>query len=122
MIRHALPRAVAAMALFGLLAATAGPLSAQPAANPKKVLSFTDYDAWRSAGGMTLSRDGQYVAYVVGTDTDAEAVVRHVASGKEHRFPRGGASGFASSPKFAPDGKRAFLPLTPTRFELETAR
>src|SRR4051812_2303878 len=92
MLRHALPRAVAALTLFGLLVASAGSLSAQPAS--KKVLTFADYDIWRSATGATLSRDGQYVAYLISAErTDGEAVVRHVPSGKEFRFARGGSSG-----------------------------
>src|SRR5262245_52806438 len=88
MLRHAFPRAVAALALFGLLVASANTLSAQPAAaEKKKVLTFADYDIWRTASGVTLSRDGQYVAYIVGAEgSDAEAVVRHIPSGKEHRF------------------------------------
>ena len=109
MPRHALPRAVAALALFGLLAASATTLSAQPAAEKKaekkKVLSFADYDVWRTATGVTLSRDGQYVAYVVAAEgADGEAVVRHVASGKEFRFPRGGSGwGWAAArPRASP--------------------
>ena len=136
MLRHALPRvrAVAALALFGLLVA-AGQLSAQPTTN-KKVLTFADYDIWRSATGVTLSRDGQYVAYLLGSEgTDGEAVVRNIASGKEYRFTRGAtSSGIAAgalpgapapagpAPKFAPDSKRVFLPLTPTKAQLEKAK
>ena len=119
---HPLARAVAAITLFGLLASAAGQVSAQPAAN-KKVLTFADYDIWRSASGVTLSRDGQYVAYLVGAEgTDGEAIVRHVASGKEFRFARGATGAFAAAPKFAPDSKRVLLPLTPTKGELEKAK
>ncbi len=128
MPRHALPRAVAALALFGLIAATAGPLAAQPAAN-KKVLTFADYDIWRTASGVALSRDGTHVAYLVGSDaTDGEAVVRHVASGKEFRFARGtpvvtkDGKVVYGTPKFTPDGKRVLLPLTATKAELEKAK
>jgi dipeptidyl aminopeptidase/acylaminoacyl peptidase len=152
MLRHALPRAraVAALTLFGLLFA-AGQLSAQPPTKPgggsgepaggspakKKVLTFADYDIWRAATGVMISRDGQYVAYLVGSEgTDAEAVVRHVPSGKEHRFTRGPLPGPGlpgtvlpggvltpgAAPKFAPDSKRVFLPITPTKTELEKAK
>ena len=128
MLRHALPRAAAAIALFGLIAATAGPLAAQPAPT-KKVLTFADYDIWRTAAGVTLSRDGTYVAYLVGSEAaEGEAVVRNVATGKELRFPRGipttlpnGAVVYGT-PKFTPDGKRVLLPLTVTKTELEKAK
>ncbi len=118
------PRALAALTLFGLLVASAGPVSAQPA--EKKTLTFAEYDIWRSASGVTLSRDGQHVAYLLGADGgDGEAVVRHTASGKEYRFARGSASGFAglgTAPRFTPDGKKVLLPLTPTKGELEKAK
>ncbi len=124
--RHAIRfRAVAAIGLFGLIA-TAIPtqLAAQPAPANKKVLSFTDYDIWRTASGMTLSRDGQFVAYLVGSEnTDAEAIVRNVGSGKEFRFPRGSTSAFGGgAPRFTPDSKRVLLPLTPTKSALEKAK
>jgi dipeptidyl aminopeptidase/acylaminoacyl peptidase len=114
------PRAIAALALLALLAATGGPLAAQPA--KKKTLTFADYDIWRSAGGVTLSRDGQYVAYVVASEKEGEAVVRNVATGKEYRFARGGSGAAGSSPRFTPDSKRVLLPLTPTKAELDKAK
>lgn len=115
-----LPRAALAVALFGLIVATAGPLSAQPT---KKVLTFADYDVWSATGGVVLSRDGQYVAYLMGSEgKDGEAVVRHVASGKEYRFPRGTVTAFTTRPQFAPDSKRVFLPLSPTKGDLDKAK
>lgn len=120
MIRHALPRAVAALALFGLIVASAGPLSAQP--TQKKVLTFKDYDIWRSAGGVSLSRDGRYIAYLVGVEgADGAAVVRQVASGNEATFACGPIS-LGSAPRFTPDSKRVLLPLTPTKAETEKAK
>src|SRR5579883_1352091 len=120
MIRHALPRTVATLALFGLIVASAGPLSAQPA--QKKVLTFKDYDIWRSASAVTLSRDGRYIAYLVGVEgADGTAVVRHVASGKEITFTCGPIN-LGSSPKFTPDSKRVLLPLTPTKAESAKAK
>ncbi len=126
MLRFAYPRSrgIAAIALFGLLVASAGPLSAQP--TNKKVLTYAEYDIWRTASGVTLSRNGQYVAYLIGSEgADGEVVVRHVASGKEFKFPRGAATGFAAlgtSPRFTPDSKKVLIPLTPTRAELEKAK
>ena len=126
MLRFAYPRSrgIAAIALFGLLVASAGPLSAQPV--NKKTLTYAEYDIWRTASGVTLSRNGQYVAYLVGSESaDGEVIVRHVASGKEFKFPRGAATGFASlgtAPRFTPDSKKVLLPLTPTKAELDKAK
>ncbi len=123
-IDRALARVFAIASVFALIAASAPPVAAQPA--NKKVLSFADYDIWRTASGISLSRDGKYVAYLVGSEgADGEAVVRHVASGKEFRFPRGAATGVAAlgtSPRFSPDGKRVLLPLSPTKAEIEKAK
>jgi dipeptidyl aminopeptidase/acylaminoacyl peptidase len=113
-------RAIAGIGLVLLLAATAGPLSAQPPA--KKVLTFAESDIWRTASPPVLSPDGAYAAYSVWPgEGDGESVVRHVASGKEYKFPRGGGAAFAG-PKFTPDGKRVLLPLTPTKAELDKAK
>lgn len=128
MLRHALSRAVAALALFGLLVASANTLTAQPT-EKKKVLTFTDYDIWRTASGVTLSRDGQHVAYLVGTGGgEGEAIVRNVASGKEFRFERGapvllpnGAIVYGQ-PRFTPDGKRVLFPLSPAKAEIDKAK
>ncbi len=118
-------RAFAAISLFGLLVANAGPLTAQPAV-AKKTLTFAEYDIWRTASGVTLSRDGRHVAYLIGSEgVDGEVVVRQVASGKEYKFPRGAATGFAAlgtAPRFTPDGKKVLLPLTPTKAELDKAK
>src|ERR1044072_6072189 len=84
-------RATAAAVWPGLLLVAPDRTSAEPAP-PKKVLTHADYDAWRTATGMTLSPDGKYVAYTVAPldGGDAEVVVRHIASGKETRVARGG--------------------------------
>jgi dipeptidyl aminopeptidase/acylaminoacyl peptidase len=131
MPRFALPRAAAALALFALLAALAAPapVSAQPKAPPgpapgKKVLTPAEYDIWRAATGVAISRDGAHVAYIAGREgQDAEVVVRAVATGKEYKFKRGAVSPLvATGPKFTPDSKRVLVPLTPTKAELEKAK
>lgn len=124
MPRPALPRAAAALALFALVSALAAPAPAQPPAPPaKKVLTPAEYDVWRTAGGVTISRDGRFVAYLVGAEgKDGEAVVRNVDTGKEYRIKRGPVLPTAGGPKFTPDGKRALVPLTPTKAELEKAK
>ncbi|QJX00087.1 Acylamino-acid-releasing enzyme [Frigoriglobus tundricola] len=137
MLRPALPRAVAALALFGLMAASVSQVSAQPAEttgggsgepvggspHKKKVLTYADYDIWRTTSAVTLSHDGKYVAYLIGAENvDGEAVVRNVASGKEYRFPRGAVGALAAAPKFTPDGRRVLLPLAPTKAEVDKAK
>ena len=116
-------RVVAALTLGWLLAGAASSI-AQPA--NKKVLTFADYDIWRSSSGVTLSRDGRYVAYLVGAEAgDGEAVVRHIASGEEFRFPSGAATGVAAlgtAPQFTPDSKMVLLPLAPLKAALDKAK
>ncbi len=122
-------RTVAAGALLGLMVVIHGPLAAQPVASgSKKILTFTDYDIWKTASGVTLSGDGQYVAYLIGGKDFGEAVVRHIPTGKEFRFPRGtptvlpnGAVAYGS-PRFTPDNKRVLLPLTPTAAAINQAK
>ncbi len=112
-------RVLAGSCLFLLLISSAGSLSAQPA---KKVLAFSDSDVWRTASAPVLSPDGTYVAYSVWPgEGDGESVVRHIAAGKEFKFPRGGGVA-AVGPKFTPDGKRVLLSLTPTKAETAKAK
>src|SRR6266699_2851106 len=107
--------------LFGLLVLAAERTSAQP----KKVLAHADYDAWRTATGVTLSPDGKYLAYTVSPldGSDAEAIVRHIPSGKDIKIARGGrpadaiVSG-ASSPQFNPSSSKVVIPITPTKAEI----
>jgi dipeptidyl aminopeptidase/acylaminoacyl peptidase len=88
------------------------------------VLTPAEYDIWRSASGVAISRDGAHVAYIAGTEgQDAEAVARNVNTGKEYKFKRGAVSPLAATgPKFTPDSKRVLIPLTPTKAELEKAK
>ena len=130
MSRFALPRTVAALALFAVLAALAAPVSAQPKGPPpgpapgKKVLTPAEYDICRTATGVVISRDGAHVAYLAGAEgQDAEVVVRNVAGGNEYKFKRGAVSPLAAvGPKFTPDGKRVLVPLSPTKAEMEKAK
>jgi dipeptidyl aminopeptidase/acylaminoacyl peptidase len=114
-------RVLAGVGLFVLLLATTGPLSAQP--TPKKVLTFADENLWRTSSAPVMSPDGSHVAYTVSpTEGDGESIVRHVASGKEFKFPRGGSGALFGSAKFTPDSKRVLLVLTPTKAELDKAK
>ena len=88
MTRSTLPRAVVALGLFGLMVLAADRLTAQ-APPAKKVVTFADFDIWNSPPtGMTLSKDGKYIAYrlMPMEAGDGEVIVRHVPSGKEMRI------------------------------------
>ena len=63
--------------------------SAQP---PKKVLTFADYDIWRTGTHAGRSRRTARTRSSPSRRprATAKSIVRHIASGKEHRFPRGG--------------------------------
>ena len=128
-------RLLASVILFGLLFAIADRTSAQPP-QQKKVLTHADYDAWRSATGVTLSPDGKYLAYTVSPldGGDAEVIVRHIPSGKDTKIARGGrpadgpapAPGAAptlavGSPQFSPNSSKVVFPLSPTKAELDKA-
>jgi dienelactone hydrolase len=113
-------RVFAGVGLVVLLVATAGQVSAQPAA--KKVLTFADENVWRSSSYPALSPDGTHIAYSVWpTEGDGESIIRNVASGKEFKFPRGGGAALVN-PKFTPNGKAVLVPLTPTKAETEKAK
>ena len=116
-----LNRMTAGICLVVLLTAWSGPLAAQPP-TAKKVLAFSDSDIWRTSSQPVLSPDGTYVAYAAWVGNgDGEAIVRHIASGKDYKFPRGGGIA-AIAPKFTPDSKFALVPLTPTKTELDKAK
>src|SRR5262245_61800325 len=74
-------------------------LTAQtPAA--KRPLTYDVTESWRSIGGTRLSNDGQWLAYALSSQgEDGEVVVRNLASGQEHKSPRG------TNPTFTADGK-----------------
>ncbi len=81
------------------------------------------------ATGVTLSRDGQYVAYLVGSGGgEGEAIVRHVGSGRNTASSAGALVVLPNgnivygTPRFAPDGKQALLPLPPTKAATDKAK
>ncbi|HEU4433250.1 MAG TPA: prolyl oligopeptidase family serine peptidase, partial [Pyrinomonadaceae bacterium] len=60
-----------------------------PAA-PKRPLTHSDYDSWRSIQAPQISRDGKFVAYAyMPQDGDGEIIVRNIATGVDWRAPRG---------------------------------
>lgn len=132
-------RATALATLIALLAVAASRSPAQPPP-AKKVLTHADYDAWRTASGMTLSRDGSYIAYTllpIGGPGDGEVIVRHLPSGKEAKVARGGrpdgeaaarppvagAGGAGSGgAQFTPNSTKVVFPLTPTKAQFDQAK
>lgn len=110
-------RLLAGAGLLVLIIVSAAPLAAQ---QTKKVLTFADEGIVRNVAQLVLSPDGVYVAFTVTpAEGDGEVIIRHIASGQEYKFPRGGG---ISSPRFTPDGKRALVPLTPTKAEIDKAK
>jgi hypothetical protein len=114
-------RVFAGTGLVLLLVLAAGPIAAQPA---KKVLTFADNDVWRNGTAPLLSPDGTYAVFsITSNEGDGESIIRHIATGKETKFPRGAGGAFAlANPKFTPDGKRVLLPLSPTKAETDKAK
>ena len=107
----------------------------------KRPLTHADYDAWRSIQGQRLSRDGRFLAYVLAPqDGDGELVVRDLASGKEHRHPRGAQPVNAtpsttpgvppppqqqqssSAPVFTADSRFVIFQIQPAKADAEAAR
>jgi hypothetical protein len=113
-------RYLAGSGLLLLLILIAGPASAQP---HKKVLTFSDNDIWRTGTQPVLTPDGAFAVFSISPgEGDGESIIRHIATGKEYKFPRGGGAVGAVNPKFTPDGKHVLLPLSPTKVEVERAK
>lgn len=75
------------------------------------------YANWRSIQGDKLSRDGQWVAYaLVAQEGDGELVIRHLASGREWRHPRG------TAPIFSADAHYVAFAIQPNRAEIDKAK
>ncbi|HTD03380.1 S9 family peptidase [Undibacterium sp.] len=99
---------------------TAVPVSQTPAATsgaPKRPITHDVYAGWRSIQGNALSRDGQWASYALtAQEGDGEIVARHLASGREYRYPRG------TAPVFSADGRYVAFAIQPTRLELDKAK
>lgn len=71
------------------LLTVAGLLSAQ--SPQKKVITHRDYEIWNSDSGMTLSRDGQWIVYILTPPQgDRYLVIRNLTNSIEHRIAMGG--------------------------------
>ena len=79
-----------------ILALSAGAAAAQA---PKRALSPSDWDHWRSITGTAVSQDGKWVAYSLTPQVgDGEFVVRATSGSAEYRVPRG----FIGRPNMTP--------------------
>lgn len=82
-------------------------------AGVKKPLDYADVAKWRSIRGISLSRDGLWVAYRVGpAEGDSELVVKQLKTDKEHKFSVG--SGL-SQMGFSHNGKWFAFTSTPPK-------
>lgn len=84
-------------------------------APPKKVLTHKDSEIWNGEPiGMTLSRDGQWVAYTNNPpEGDRTFVVKQTFGGKEYRFPVAGRPANESETPAAPGATPPPAPGTP---------
>jgi hypothetical protein len=56
-------------------------------AQTKKVITHKDYEIWNSESGMTLSKDGQWICYMLSPpEGDRMLVIRHTVKSTEYRI------------------------------------
>ncbi|HZF67094.1 MAG TPA: prolyl oligopeptidase family serine peptidase [Gemmatirosa sp.] len=82
---------------------SSAPVPASSRATPasiKRPLAQADYDQWRTATGVTLSRDGRWLAYTATPQVgDGDLIVRSTRGAQEVRVPRG----FVGRPQLQPN-------------------
>jgi dipeptidyl aminopeptidase/acylaminoacyl peptidase len=60
------------------------------AGQPKRPITFADYETWKAISGQTLTADGKWLAYALMPQAgDGEVIAKELASGKEIRIPVG---------------------------------
>src|SRR3990170_4576128 len=83
----------------------------------KKPVTHDVYDTWMSIRGTQVSRDGAWLAYaLVAQDGDGQLVVRNLATGAEHRHPRG------EDPRITPDGRFVVFTIKPAKADVDQAK
>jgi dienelactone hydrolase len=83
----------------------------------KRPLSYDAYDGWRSIQGTELSRDGQWLVYVlVPQDGDGELVALNLQTNTEYRSPRG------KQPVITVDGKFVAFVVAPLKADVDKAK
>jgi hypothetical protein len=103
-----MPRRLFPILILGFLAT---PLAAQ------RPLDLAAFDRWRTIEQETLTRNGQWVAYVLQPDRgDGELVVRATGGATEYRVPRG------RNPEFSPDGGWVVFMIAPQLDSVEAAK
>jgi len=118
---HRLALAIVLAALVPLLGAPAGMQEAQAPA--KRAIELDDIINWKSVGGATISKDGQWFAHRLAPgEGDAQVVVRSTSSDKAMTFDIGepGAGGGAIG--FSDDGKWVAFATFPKRAEAQRLR
>jgi dipeptidyl aminopeptidase/acylaminoacyl peptidase len=116
--------AVAVVALFVWFQPS--PRTQQAAASPRAV-ELTDIIAWKTIGGVTLSNDGQWLAYRLSPgEGDAQLIVRRTRGTQETRFEVGevpGAEGGGpTAVTFSDDSKWIAFNTNPSRAEAQRLR
>lgn len=117
-------------------------LTASLLAQAKRPISAGDFDSWRSLQGTQISRDGNWVAYVMQPqDGDGEFFVRSTTGETEWRAPRGyrpptpppdpadpaataafQALGRLLRPTFSADSRHVFFNIEPNKSDILKAR
>src|SRR6266436_6258248 len=110
------------------------------AAQSKRPLRHTDYDAWRNIVSQKLSPDGSFLAYgLFPQEGDGEVIVRNLKTGAEWRAPAGArpepprpnqtalneeepAPPPAITVNFTPDGRFAALSTFPSKADVDKAK
>src|SRR5688500_15228419 len=111
--RHATAIVCATALIFSCAVWPTAAQSPAPAAG-KRPLGYEAFDAWWSAQGTTLTRDGEWLAYALTAQAlDGQLVVRSLRTGQEFKHPRG------TNPTFTPDGKFLLFSIVPTKAEDE---
>ena len=128
-------KAFVATVLFSLLSSTS-------LAQTKRPLTAGDFDSWRNIQGSQISRDGNFVAYVMQPqDGDGELYVKSTTGDTEWRAPRGyrpptpppdasdpaatmafQALGRLLRPNFSADSKFLFFNIEPNKADILKAR
>ncbi|HVF46453.1 MAG TPA: hypothetical protein VNA17_02695, partial [Pyrinomonadaceae bacterium] len=134
-VGHLLRKAVYCALVFSLL-------TANLLAQAKRPISASDFDSWRSLQGTQISRDGNWVAYVMQPqDGDGEFFVRSTTSETEWRAARGyrpptpppdpadpaataafQALGRLLRPTFSADSRYVFFNIEPNKSDILKAR
>ncbi len=75
----------------------------------KKPLNHQVYDAWESIGSKQVSKNGQWLSYLIQPqEGDAKVYFQHTSNGQKVSIPRGAAPQYSADSKFAALSIKAF--------------